>query len=1025
MAHARGTRWAVGLLLAAVLGAGTWLTAPLAAQAADPPDIPWQAMPVVLDGQVNAFARLGDLVVVGGTFTSLQLPSGTVVDQPHLFAYDFATGEWDAGFRPVIDGDVLALAADDTGVVVGGTFETVNGLHRAKLVRLSAAGSVDTAFVANADARVQALALSGDELFVGGQFQVIGGKVRTRLAQVSASTGAVSADFRLALTGTAGPGGSAGVQALDVSSDGSRLLVAHTAQRLAGLQRYGVAVVDLGSPATVDPWRTDLFKSALNQTGGVVRVTGASWGADGTWFVVSNSGGDKPPTNDCVQRFDLTTPSPAGPTWVSRMFDSVYSVAVGPDGSVYAGGHFRFVPAPGSIDPYPGDPDVNYGGGLATEGARTLGDQVVMRDKVAALDPVAGKALNWWSSANGQKGVSALLVTQGRVLIGHDGTQVDGHPTGRQGMALAVGAPTDLTSPGSTVSEPLDGANLEVGPLPVAGTAWAPAGVDQVLLEVKRASNQWLQPDGSWGSYYAFTPDLAAPGATSTPWSQDLDLADAGDYVLLVRTRDGGGTVQAQRTTVHVLTNDPTNAPPSTSWVSPRKNQTTFSSNTLTVSGTASDPQGVTQVQLTFFNRDLGGYVSSSGVVGPFASMPARVVDPGATTTAWSLRVTLPDGHYASTAKGTDALGLTDPTGTRREFVLFPGNAPPSLQISRPKPRARVAAFTVTGRAQDDTGVARVMVKVADVRFGRGLTRTGDFGEAAWIPATLAHPRHRSTTWSLKVPRLPVGTYRVTAYAVDSVRVGTPVASRPSRKVRRWPSGVTTQPVTTISSPQATDRFPDLTVTITGKASYRPGVRRVRYALFDAQRGKYLRADGSYTKRPTLFGTTLSAAGAAVTKWSAGVTLPHAGVWRIDAQAVGVDRSVDATPAGSRVRVHVFPGDADPTVELNAPTNGQMVAGTQGIVTVGGRAFDDVGVEAVQVLIRNESGTKGVRADHSLGKRAQWVRAYLTNRGGVFTNFSVVTPPLPSGTWLVSARAVDSVGKATLAYPTHTVTVQQ
>jgi hypothetical protein len=994
-----------------------------AATASAPPG----QLPVVVDGAVTAFTRMGPDVVVAGTFTKVQLSSGVTVNQRYLFAYDFATGAFDTAFRPVLDDPVLTVAGNDSGVYAGGSFVTVNGLPASKVVRLLPDGSVDRAFRARADRRVEALALSGGRLFLGGQFRAVNGYTRTRLAQVSAVTGAVSKAFTLALTGSAGAGGNAGVQSLQLSPDGTRLLVAHTAQRLAGQVRYGVALVDLTGPtAKLDPWRTTLWRRLLPQTGGVVRVTDAAWGPDSQWFVVSNTGGDRPPVNDSVQRFDLGAAQPAEPTWVTRMFDSVYSVTVGPDGSVYCGGHFRFTEAPGSVEPYPGDPDINYGGGVATQGARTLGSQVVMRDQVAALSPVTGKALNWWSSANGQRGVLGLMVSGDRLLIGQDGTKVGGQPTGRFGQVPAYGAPVDPTVPQTTVTTPLLGANLDIGPLTVAGTATAPAGVDRVQVEVKRASTgEWLQPDGAWGSAFSAFP-AAVPNrrATSSSYSVDISLPAAGEFLVLVKAWDVDGQSQYPKTSVRILTNDPLNAPPTSTWTSPSAGQSSFTSNTFTVAGTASDPQGVDAVSLTFYNRDLNSYVGADGAIGEFVSPAAQLSDPGATFTRWSLRVTLPDGEYLAHAKGTDGLGATDPGGAKRSFQLHPGNAAPRTSLDRPTRGARVGGpFTVSGRATDDRGVSKVAVRVADTRFGRGPQRTGTYGRAVWLPARLADRGARSTRWSVRVPRLPFGTYTVRAYAIDRDGVMTPPSAQPSRTIHRWPRGASGEPTTRVASPKATSRFADLSLTAAGSASYERGVRAVRYALYNTDLGRYLQPDDTLGSVPFLFTASLSDGGADRTAWTASRPLPRAGVWRLDAVAVGADGSVDSSPFGSRVTLLVFPGDDDPTVTLNSPVDAAVLTGTQGILSLGGRAFDDHGVRAVQVLVRNVDGTRGMCPDHSFCRRPAWTAAFVTNPGGLSTNWSLATPALPKGTWRVSARAVDSVGKATPTYPTHTVTV--
>ncbi len=144
------------------------------------------------------------------------------------------------------------------------------------------------------------------------------------------------------------------------------------------------------------------------------------------------------------------------------------------------------------------------------------------------------------------------------------------------------------------------------------------------------------------------------------------------------------------------------------------------------------------------------------------------------------------------------------------------------------------------------------------------------------------------------------------------------------------------------------------------------------------------------------------------------LAVPQAARWQVDVLAAGADGNLDWSPTGARSTYVVYPGDADPTIEYNSPVDGATIAGTQ--ISAGGRAFDDVGVTAVQLLIFT-SATSGLRTDGTIGT-PQWVTAFITNPGGTFTNWNYLSPILPPGTWQVSARPVDSVGKTMLSWPT-------
>jgi hypothetical protein len=1014
------TKRIVAPLMAAALVAGA-----VVALAASPASAsPTGPLPKVNDGMVKAFATVGDTVYVGGTFSTLTMPDGTLVSQPRLFAYDLATGAFDTGFRPTLNGEVTSLAATASGdVIVGGGFTSVNGTKRQRLVKLSDTGVVDTAFVANANNKVQALTLNGNRLFVGGVFSKIKGKARSMLAELDANTGKVATGFDVPLTGTAATGGFEGVQALDVSPAGDRLLVIHTALQLGGLDRMAIGIVDVsGATATVDPWSTDLWSENLVRNGGVVRITNGAWGPDGTWFVTTNTGGDRAPTNDVVQRFDLDVPLPAQPTWLTRQFDSGYAVDVGPDGTVYVGGHFRYTEAPGSVDPYPGDPAVNYGFGT-TGGARVLGDQVVARMQLAALDPETGKALNWYGTADGQHGVTALKVTGSQLLVGHDGQKVGGLPTGAHGVLDAYGAPWDTTKPHSTVETPLMGQVMPVGVTHVSGTATAPAGVRKVLVEVRPTgvASSWLRPDGTLGTYYAYEAALESPDATSTSWSLDLDLPDHGDFSLWVKAQDVNKVNEPVKYEVPVQTNDPSNPPPDVTWTSPTAGQNNFTSNTITVSGTATDPDGVAAIRLSFYNRDANGYVMEDGSLGDWTGYDAVLSEVGGTTVTWSYTITLPNGEYRAFADSVDTLGSAPPHGVAHNFIMSPNNPAPTVTLDSPLTGSLVGSdVTLSGVAADDSDVSRVYVRLSDTRFSRGPQIAGSFGSPAWLPAELSNQNATSSAWTITVPNLPQGSYTATVYAEDGGGVVTPTDARPQITIHR--RATLAEPQTAITGPAASSFRPsELAIPLTGTASATDGVREVQLVLRDTAAAKWLQEDGTAGNIPGFFTVPVASPGAASTTWSTTVSVPYASSWRVDALAVGDDGTMDWTSSGARTTYLVYPGDADPTFSTYSPVTGATFSG--GVISAAGRALDDTGVSKVQLLLVRTSDNKGLRTDGTIGT-AQWVDALLTNPNQApGTNWTYVSPKLTTGTWKVSFRATDSVGKVMLTYPTSTVTV--
>lgn len=139
----------------------------------------------VADGIVWAQARVGNRIVVGGSFTQVELPDGTLVDQPYLFAYDIESLAFDFGFDPVVEDAVLALEADPdgSGIYVGGQFKQIDGAWRLRFAKLTNDGEVDLGFSADVDARVMAIAADTQRVYIGGAFSWAGGQPRSGLCR--------------------------------------------------------------------------------------------------------------------------------------------------------------------------------------------------------------------------------------------------------------------------------------------------------------------------------------------------------------------------------------------------------------------------------------------------------------------------------------------------------------------------------------------------------------------------------------------------------------------------------------------------------------------------------------------------------------------------------------------------------------------------------------------------------------------------------------------------------------------------
>ncbi len=127
---------------------------------------------------VAAMESMGNLIFVGGKFTNVSKNGVPAVDQSYLAAFDATTGDYEPGFDVELDGPVNAMTAYDGKLLIGGQFETVNGVRRTGIALLDPeTGDLDTSFnlVVNggSPANVRGFDLVGDYLYVTGSFDRI------------------------------------------------------------------------------------------------------------------------------------------------------------------------------------------------------------------------------------------------------------------------------------------------------------------------------------------------------------------------------------------------------------------------------------------------------------------------------------------------------------------------------------------------------------------------------------------------------------------------------------------------------------------------------------------------------------------------------------------------------------------------------------------------------------------------------------------------------------------------------------
>ena len=130
----------------------------------------------------------GSRIYVGGDFTTVD-----GIARSHIAAFDTATGNLSTSFAPAINGQVRAITANNSTVYAGGAFESAAGVARTRLASFSAAnGAMSPTWAPTApDGYVYSLVLTPDQskVVVGGQFDTLNGAPAHGMGAVDPVTG--------------------------------------------------------------------------------------------------------------------------------------------------------------------------------------------------------------------------------------------------------------------------------------------------------------------------------------------------------------------------------------------------------------------------------------------------------------------------------------------------------------------------------------------------------------------------------------------------------------------------------------------------------------------------------------------------------------------------------------------------------------------------------------------------------------------------------------------------------------------
>lgn len=270
-------------------------------------------------------------------------------------------------------GTVSAIAVQPDGkIVIGGTFDRVNGVPRHNLARLNADRTLDTTWDPNPNnSAVNVIAIAGTTVYVGGNFSSIGGSLRNILAALDGTTGLATAW---------NPNPIADVRAIVPA--GPVVYVGGLFVNIGGQPRNRIAAIDAAT-GLATAWNPNADSAVF-----ALALSGTTLYAGGAF---SNIGGASRFSGAAL---DTTVNTNNALAWNPSSNNSILHLQLGA-GVVYASGNFS-----------------------------NIGTQT--RNDFAALDATTGTATAFDATPNGS--VAAMALVGSTLYVGGDFSQMGGAP---------------------------------------------------------------------------------------------------------------------------------------------------------------------------------------------------------------------------------------------------------------------------------------------------------------------------------------------------------------------------------------------------------------------------------------------------------------------------------------------------------------------------------------------------------------------------------------------------------------------
>ncbi|MDW8221125.1 MAG: IPT/TIG domain-containing protein, partial [Bacteroidota bacterium] len=373
------------------------------------------------NGTVLCVVERAGIFYIGGTFTAVINPDGSVVSRNRIAAIDASSG-FATPWNPNANGDVVTLVPSGNILYVGGAFTSIGGQLRSRAAALDIESGLATAWNPQPNGTVFTMLLDGATMYMGGAFFQINGVNRFFIGAVSATgTGALlpwdpSADNFV----------------FSLSKSGNIIYAGGLFLNIGGMGRPRIAALD-ATTGTATAWNPASNNIVLS-----VAATPSAIYAGG--FFATIGGGMR----QGVAALDPTT-GLLIPSWNANCDNGLLKVLPLPS-RILAGGNYTAI------------------------GGSTLSN-------LAALDASSGNVVHWTNSGtNGQIEFNAMTTVNGEptVAVGGQFTTIGGVPRAYFAV-LDQPAPTaSFSQTAFTESSANDGSIAGTASITLERTSWLP-----------------------------------------------------------------------------------------------------------------------------------------------------------------------------------------------------------------------------------------------------------------------------------------------------------------------------------------------------------------------------------------------------------------------------------------------------------------------------------------------------------------------------------------------------------------------